>query len=851
MKAFLKKFLNLLRSGYQTDFPTRFSRIAVIGIITLPLIYSVLYLWAFWDPYKKVDSLPVAFVILDKGGFEVKEKKYIYRNVGLDLAAELVKKDTLKFTFTTLDDAMSGLENKKYYAYFVIPENFTANIISVNNDTPQQAKIEVKIREAISVVVSKIIDRVASGISESLSYKISQEYFNNIFLQSRDTVENLKKAVDGANKLNDGIASAKNGSQDLVNGINDAFAGSKDLIYGLDSAASGGKTIQSGLEDAGSGADTLENGLKKLSNGAQTLTTNLKSAQTGAVQIRDGARTASAGASNLSTYTQQAASGARQLSSGLDTSLNGAGSLSAGLSGLSTGLTSLGAGVQGVSAYANGINQGAQASLALAGGAQAEMQQLMQTYPDLANDQTAQDLLTNLANLSAAQTSVSDAATNLSGVASQMQAGMTNASGGIAQLTAGASALQGGLTQLKSGADNLAGSLDQISAGQQQLGSGLEAIKTGSTSLASGLASLSAGSAELAGGLEDAHAGSSDLANGLGKLSDGQATLVAGLTSLDNGGAKLSTGLGDLKAGGKKLSDGLETASSGTSELYQKLQVGYNDSKDQVDKAKTDQEAPVLANPVQMDEQYVDPVKTYGTGFSPYFIPLSMWVGAIAIFVVFGTISTAEARKYKRFHLLLEMLRRYAVYMIFGAIQAIVLGLVLTRTLGLEPNHTLQFYEFMIVMSFLFIAIMMFLNYAFGGGGPFVAVILLMLQLTSSGGTYPVETTPQFFQDIAPYLPMTYAVNTLRDLISGSTAQMDGVIQLFIVATVILFLSSVLVKKALAWLSGPKNTPKPKTGQPSRPSTLQPALQGFSQKISGIGARLEHTGLWIKFSHRN
>jgi putative membrane protein len=832
MKTFFEKFLSFINIKFHKDFPTLFSRIAIIGVIALPLIYSVLYLWAFWDPYQKVDNLPVAFVNMDKGGFD---NNHIHRNIGLELQNEIAKKDVLKFSFTTLAEAQSGLENKKYYAYFIIPNNFTSNILSVTGDHPQQAKIEVRIREASSVVAAKIVDRVAAEISENLSHKITQEYFDNVFIQSRGMVENLQKAVDGAGALNRGINSAKSGSLDLANGLSDALSGSKDLSTGLNSAVSGGKTVKNGLNTATSGASSLKSGLAQLSNGADKLTTNLESAQTGANQIRDGLKKAAGSAATLSTYTQQAASGAKKLSAGLKKSAAGATSLSSGLTGLSAGLPQLTQGIAGIVQLAAGINQGAQNSQQLAAGTQAEMQQLMQAYPALASDPTAQNLLNNLTILGQAQVGLSTAAAKLSGVAGQVQSGFTSASAGVGQLTAGAAVLQSGITQLKAGSDSLALNLGKISVGQQQLASGLDTLESGGASLASGLSSLSSGSASLANGIDDAYGGSNNLANGLYKLSDGQTTLVEGLTDLNSGGQQLSSGLGDLKNGSEKLSNGLETASSGTRELYQKLQAGYNDSKDQVDANKNAQQEPVLANPVQMDEQFVDPVKTYGTGFTPYFVPLSMWVGAMAIFVIFGSISTTEAREYKRFHLLLEMLRRYALYAVFGIVQAVVLGLVLINALGLQPNHTAQFYEFMIVLSFLFIALMMFLNYSFGHeAGTFIAVILLMLQLTSSGGTYPLETVPVFFQKIAPFLPMTYAVYALRDLISGSTARIDGVINLFLLAAVLLFAASVLVKTAIVRLSRPKDKSQPKPNPP----VLRPNLTSVKGKIKLVGEAL-------------
>jgi len=186
------------------------------------------------------------------------------------------------------------------------------------------------------------------------------------------------------------------------------------------------------------------------------------------------------------------------------------------------------------------------------------------------------------------------------------------------------------------------------------------------------------------------------------------------------------------------------------------------------------------------------------------------------------------------------------------------LGLVLINALGLQPNHVAQFYEFMIVMSFLFIALMMFLNYAFGHeAGTFIAVILLMLQLTSSGGTYPLETVPVFFQKIAPFLPMTYAVSALRDLISGSTARIDGIINIFLLAAVILFSASVLAKEAIVCLSGPKDKSQPKSDRPVLRSSLtfikgKMKLLGeaLSRQIAVIKAWWDHITPQLKFSKK-
>jgi putative membrane protein len=107
---------------------------------------------------------------------------------------------------------------------------------------------------------------------------------------------------------------------------------------------------------------------------------------------------------------------------------------------------------------------------------------------------------------------------------------------------------------------------------------------------------------------------------------------------------------------------------------------------------------------------------------------------------------------------------------LIGVAQAVALFLVLRLALGLAPVHPVQTLAFLVLTAVAFTAILQFLGARLGPAGRLVALALLMLQLTSSGGTYPVETTPRFFQVIHDWLPMTYVVTGLRHLIDGGSA---------------------------------------------------------------------------------
>jgi putative membrane protein len=168
---------------------------------------------------------------------------------------------------------------------------------------------------------------------------------------------------------------------------------------------------------------------------------------------------------------------------------------------------------------------------------------------------------------------------------------------------------------------------------------------------------------------------------------------------------------------------------------------------------------------VALDRSVRHPAGTYGVGFAPYFLGLALWVGAMITYMVLRPlnrrylISGAPAYRVA----LASLLPAVAI----GLIQATLLFAVVTLGLGLSPVHGFVTWVLLALAAAAFAAVMQLLGAALGPAGRIVALALLMLQLTSSGGTYPVQTTPAFFQAIHPLLPMTYVVEALRRAIDG------------------------------------------------------------------------------------
>jgi putative membrane protein len=361
--------------------------------------------------------------------------------------------------------------------------------------------------------------------------------------------------------------------------------------------------------------------------------------------------------------------------------------------------------------------------------------------------------------------------------AKKLAAGLAASSQGAAELKAGADGLAAGLGQLAAAnptlaespefqgllaaSQRLAGGLEKSAAGQQQLAAGAE-------SLEQGVGKLAAGSVQLKEGLNGAKSGAQTLEAGLGKLSSGASELSGGLSKLKSSTAALNDGSSKLKAGVGELSGGLLTLDDGAQELSTKL----NDASTATSGlAFNDDKASMFAEPIQLQVEPVTTVSNYGTGFAPYFLSLGLYVGALLITIVY-TIKEPAIRPANGWSWFWS---KALTLVLIGALQALVADAALLFILKLEVQNVPLFILFSIATSITYMMIVQFFVTTMGNVGRFAAIILLILQLTTSAGTFPLELIPGWMQHITPWLPMTYTVAGLKDVISsGEISRMWG-----------------------------------------------------------------------------
>ena len=304
--------------------------------------------------------------------------------------------------------------------------------------------------------------------------------------------------------------------------------------------------------------------------------------------------------------------------------------------------------------------------------------------------------------------------------------------------------------------------LGDLSTGGQTLASAtrssIDGIQGGISGLAGGAAELSAGSA----GIRD---GGYGIASGAGELADG-------LGALSTGAADAASGAGELSGGAAALADGLTTGAEQAKALTD------------IDAATT---ADVVAEPVTSTTERDNEIGTIGEVIGMLFVPIGLWLGAMAMFLVFRPFGRETLRSTASTGGL--VVRTLARAGLLALAQAVTVVLLLHGALGVAWTILPQTLAFAALLALAFTAIHAFLTVALGRAGMLVSLVLVALQLAASGGLYPVEVLSGPFQAISPFLPLTWAVQGMQLIVAGAggaaVATAAGTVALFGLAGVI------------------------------------------------------------------
>ena len=376
------------------------------------------------------------------------------------------------------------------------------------------------------------------------------------------------------------------------------------------------------------------------------------------------------------------------------------------------------------------------------------------------------------------QEGLASGAGQLSDGGSQLQSGADQVSSGADQVNDGASQVQDGSKKIKQGSDTIKEKSTEIEKGKKTVEDGSSTLQEKSNELQQGAEEIQSTVdpslipdgpiKEYAEGTSKVADGSGQIAEGSSKLAEGSVKLAEGSSKITNGSVLLAEKSGELADGSNKVAEGSVTLAAGAEMLSNaaaqalfSASAALFTSADALSSITGINETLLgdyFFSPVKLETNEIFSVPDYGSNVSPFYIALSMWVGALITCVMMEPKSSVGT-KYSPFEMYSGKL---LIYVTMSILQACV-TLIGAHILGVYVDNYPLFYLSAILVSVVFMILMYSMISAIGTVGKGVAVLLLVLQISATGGIYPIEIMAKFFQYIHPYMPMTYAINLLRE----------------------------------------------------------------------------------------
>ena len=471
-----------------------------------------------------------------------------------------------------------------------------------------------------------------------------------------------------------------------------------------------------------------------------------------------------------------------KLGGGLDTAVGGAAQLHSGLATLQTGAQTYTGGVKQLAAnqqsLANGLSQLAEGSRQLQAGlgqmsnglpSQAQVTQLSNGVTQL--QAGINQLNTSVHNpsseLAAQQQKVASEAQTLAATMQAARADLATAGGMLQTLGTNAANSGGSTTITLPQISQLSQVLNKTQTITSQVAALLKDLQTLTVQLSkqqsqlqTGIATLANGANQLAPNAINAFNGYNNLRTANNQLLGGSTTLANNLLRAQASSQQLANGAAVLNAKSGILLNSTSQLAAGADTLSTKLADAANQIKLQPTGAATQQQ---IAKPVSSETNARGDVPNYGYALAPYVLSLSLFVGALAVNVIYPIRKTfAEQESAFRW-----WLAKVSVVGTAAFAQATILMLIMVYCLGLVPDHPGHFIGAVYLTSFVYMSIVSLLVIMLDNPGRFLAMVLLVLQLGSSEGTFPIQTANGFFQAVNPLVPMTYSIRALRQAISG------------------------------------------------------------------------------------
>ena len=788
--------------------------LVLLAMSCIPLLYGSLYLYGNWDAYGNVNGIVGALVVEDEGAKDASGNDL---NTGADVKKSLLDAGTFDWkSVETRDKAVQGVSDGTYDFALVIPKDFSARLVSTGSFkpdekgntgpiNPQAAGLEIITNDANNYVLTNIVTKAGTAVRDSVASKVGDKTANTLLASFTTIHGKMNEAADGADKINantvklsdamtqlaDGTGTLNDGAVKLADGSEQLVDGSSRLIEGQNKLADGSSQLADGAGTLNQGAGKVNDGAVKLADGSSTLTNGASDAHNGASQLADGSAALANGTGSLKKGANDLAQGAQQVADGTHSLKNALdqdgvrqlpGTLTAMCQNLNSIDTSAPSGDFGTDLSNTVVSKVAEdtrqklAPLVESGSISQETADAIvaninseQTKSAVAsaNDQALKNHLAQHGQagsdvLAKLQTLKNDncVATGESAAAQKLSTlidGVDKLDSGATAVAQGAGTLRDGITKLDSGATTLAD-------GSAKLADGTGKVADGASTLNNGAAQLVDGTGELKNGTGNLHNGAQQLADGEKEAVDGQNKLHEGATTLQDGSSQLADSTGKLNSSTGQIADGAGQLKDGTGQLSTGLQNGTRQIPNLNEEQQKDV-ASVMSSPVDLEHSSLANGRNYGEGMGPFFMCLALWIGGLMLVQTLRPLNNrALASKAPTARIILGS---WLPFGLIGIAQAVLMFAAVKFGLGFQMAHPWLAFLFLCFVATIFTLFIHGVVVFFGSPGKLIALIIMILQLITAGGTMPYETLPHAMRWMHDFFPMGYAVTGMRRLSYG------------------------------------------------------------------------------------
>ncbi|WP_283586439.1 YhgE/Pip domain-containing protein [Limosilactobacillus vaginalis] len=773
---------NAIKAEFKNILHNRLLLISTTVICIIPFLYSIFFLKSVWDPYGSTENLPVAVVNKDVPV----EYRGQTMDIGHRMVKELKKNKQLKWEIVSPEKAHYGLTHRKYYTVVTIPKDFSKNATTVLDKHPKQMQLKYETNGSLNYIGQVISQLGMTKLNESIRAQVTRAYATAMFKALHTVGKGMSTASNGAKQLSIGMVT-------LQSGVNQYVAGVSQVNNGVQTLRVSVAPLAAGAQQLASGSQTLANGIRQYTGGIGQLAAGLSKLNANSGALNSGASQLQSGLSQLSTGTKTLSNGANELNGKVnsmipelqnqmnsmsgDISNKGAAlnnalrplastqsqmtELSAKLGQISDGIGQIQSAVSSNSSSTK-LNSavGVLNSIDKSKLSEADQQKLAGVTQQLQSASSNSDQATLVSQLTKLKAGVNNLRTAVDQSATQ-------AGNSTKQVQEAALALQNSLTNMQSQTSTAIGGMSsQLTLATSELAKGADKVNSGANTAAAGAGTLTSGIGQYTAGVAQAGAGVGQLTANSGQLNSGAGQLAGALGQLNGQVPALTAGVNQLAAGTQQLVDNSPALVQGIIKLNvgaSKLSTALGKGAKTINGIKTsNRTAKMIAEPSVEKHSNYSYVPNYGHALAPYVLSVALYVGMLVFNFVYPIRRVADPDA--------SATAWWFSKVVVGAVAAIAMAVVecgIMMMCGLTIDHVPSFFTTTILFGLASMAVVMFLSMTFDNPGRFVAMVLLMLQLGGSGGTFPMEVTMKFYNVIHWYLPMTYSILGLRDSISG------------------------------------------------------------------------------------